>query len=174
VNSHLVHRARHQADAAALPPILHVTSRGRRLSGLNDALAQSIDILRAKFTFDQTPTLIRHRLLQIAIDGFDELVDPDGYRDAWYALKDFFEEVGVGGPIILAGRDTFFDQQKFRTQLASSQYSFELNHVRLSPSSPSTARGWLKQQGWSEGDLSDDYTNIVLRPGVGAPLSRAI
>jgi hypothetical protein len=165
VNSHLVNRARHQADAGALPPILHVTSRGRRLSGLNDALAQSIDILRAKFTFDQTPALIRHRLLQIAIDGFDELVDPDGYRDAWYALKDFFEEVGVGGPIILAGRDTFFDQQKFRKQLESSQYSFDLSHVRLNPSSPSTAKNWLKQQGWSESDLNDDYTNLVLRPG---------
>jgi hypothetical protein len=165
VNNHLVNRARHQAEAAALPPILHVTSRGRRLSGLNDALAQSIDILRAKFTFDQTPALIRHRLLQIAIDGFDELVDPDGYRDAWYALKDFFEEVGVGGPIILAGRDTFFDQQKFRKQLESSQYSFDLCHVRLNPSSPSTAKNWLKQQGWSDSDINDDYTNIILRPG---------
>jgi hypothetical protein len=60
-------------DGSLLPPILHVSSRGRRLAGLNDALAQSIQILRAKFTFDQVPVLIRYGLLQVAIDGFDEL-----------------------------------------------------------------------------------------------------
>jgi hypothetical protein len=165
IESVMVQRARKQHDPAALPPILHVASRGRRLTGLNDALAQSIQLLRAKFTYDQVPVLVRYNLLQIAIDGFDELVDPEGYKDAWFALRDFFDDVSTGGPIILAGRDTFFDQQSFVEQISSSKPNLNLVHVRLQPSTPSTAREWLRQNGWLENDIKDPYTNIVLRPG---------
>jgi hypothetical protein len=98
----LLQRAKRQQEAAPLPPILHVASRGKKISVLNQVLAESIDLIRAKFTFDQVPALIRHNLLQVAIDGFDELVDAEGYRDAWSALKQFFEDTIYGGPIILA------------------------------------------------------------------------
>lgn len=160
----LVQRARRATESAA-PPILHVASRGRRLTGLDDALAQSIQIVRASFTFDQVPVLVRHSLLQLAIDGFDELVDPEGYKDAWYALRDFFDATVYGGPVILAGRDTFFDQQSFERQMNESKHRFQMTHVRLSPVSPSIAREWLRKQGWSDKDLQDPYTNIVFRPG---------
>jgi hypothetical protein len=163
IQSVLVQRATRQGEVNAAPPLLHVASRGRRLTGLNDALAQSIQLIRAKFTFDQTPALIRYNLLQVAIDGFDELVDPEGYRDAWFALRDFFEDVSFGGPIILAGRDTFFDQQSFLRQIQAANYSIDLVHVRLHPSSPSTAREWLRKRGWADKDIKDPYTNIVLR-----------
>lgn len=161
----LVQRARGQQDVSSAPPILHVASRGRRLTALDEALAQSIQILRAQFTFDQVSTLIRHNLIQLAIDGFDELVDPEGYKDAWFALRDFFDSTEFGGPIILAGRDTFFDQQSFTKQMKDSKHSFQLAHVRLSPVSVATAKSWLTQRGWKEKDLSDPYANLVLRPG---------
>lgn len=165
IQSFIVQRARRQADLSAAPPILHVTSRGRRLTGLNDALAQSLQLVRAKFTFDQTPTLIRHNLVQVAIDGFDELVDPEGYQDAWFALRDFFAEVRYGGPIILAGRDTLFDQQAFIAQAESAQPGIEVSHIRLQPVSASTAREWLKSRGWTQQSLDDAYTALILRPG---------
>jgi hypothetical protein len=161
----LVQRARAHQDASAAPPILHVTSRGRRLTALDDALAQSIQLLRADFTFDQVPTLIRQGLLQLAIDGFDELVDPQGYKDAWYALRDFFDSTEFGGPIILAGRDTFFDEQRFMSQMHGSKHAFQLNHVRLGPVSVSSAKKWLAKTGWHEKDLSSADTSLILRPG---------
>lgn len=161
----LVQRARAQQDANAAPPILHVTSRGRRLTALDEALAQSIQVLRAKFTFDQVPTLIRHNLLQLAIDGFDELVDPEGYKDAWYALRDFFDATVFGGPIILAGRDTFFDEQKFSKHMEASAQKFILSHVRLGPISVSAAKEWLAKKGWNAKELADPYTALILRPG---------
>ena len=161
----LTQRARSQQDSAAAPPILHVTSRGRRLTALDEALAQSIQILRAQFTFDQVPVLIRHNLIQLAIDGFDELVDPEGYRDAWFALQDFFNATEFGGPIILAGRDTFFDEQSFKKQMQDSKQSFVLSHVRLESASVSTAKQWLVQNGWKQNDLDDAYSNLILRPG---------
>jgi hypothetical protein len=128
-------------------------------------LAESIDLIRAKFTFDQVPVLIRNNLLQLAIDGFDELVDAEGYKDAWSALKQLFEDTIYGGPIILAGRDSFFDQQSFKKQLESSQYNFKVDHIRLAPVSPKSARQWLARRGWMDKDLRDPYTNIVLRAG---------
>lgn len=165
IQSALVGRARRQQETNSLPPILHVASRGRRLAGLNDALAQSLQLVRARFTFDQTPILVRYGLLQVAIDGFDELVDPEGYRDAWFALRDFLSEIGAGGPIILAGRDTFFDQQSFQQQVAESQLNIAVCHLRLQPVSSSSAKHWLRQRGWSERDVEDPFTNLVLRPG---------
>lgn len=161
----LVQRARAQQESGAAPPILHVTSRGRRLTALDEALAQSIQILRAQFTFDQVPVLVRHNLLQIAIDGFDELVDPEGYKDAWFALQDFFSSTKFGGPIILAGRDTFFDEQSFKEQMKESKTRFTLSHARLESVSVSTAKQWLALNGWKQADLDDNYSNLIFRPG---------
>lgn len=73
--------------SAAYPPLLHVTSGGSRLTDLNKALAHATQLLRSQITFDQVPILARLGVLQVAIDGFDELVDPDGYKDAWSALR---------------------------------------------------------------------------------------
>lgn len=161
----LVQRARAAQDSSTAPPILQIESRGKRLSSLDDVLAQSLQLIRARFTFDQLPSLIRHGLIQLAIDGFDELVDSEGYRDAWFALRDFFETTMYGGPIILAGRDTFFDEQKFAAQIGQSNQASELNHARLSEVSPTSAKKWLALRGWSQKELEDSYTDLVLRPG---------
>lgn len=161
----LVQRSRSTQDSSSAPPILHIASRGKRLSSLDDVLAQSLQLIRASFTFDQTPSLIRNGLIQLAIDGFDELVDPEGYRDAWYALRDFFETTQFGEPVILAGRDTFFDQQRFSEQMKESQQKLVLNHVRLGEVSPTTAKTWLAARGWRSADLEDPYADVVLRPG---------
>jgi hypothetical protein len=161
----LVQRSRASQDSTSAPPLLHIESRGRRLSSLDEALAQSLQLIRAKFTYDQLPSLIRHSLVQLAIDGFDELVDAEGYRDAWYALRDFFETTMYGGPILLAGRDTFFDEQQFSAQMKESKQLFELHHARLSEVSPASAKSWLQARGWTPVDLEDQYTDLVLRPG---------
>lgn len=162
----LVQRLRSNVESGAnAPPLLHIDSRGRRLSSLDEVLAQSLQLIRAKFTYDQLPSLIRHGLIQLAIDGFDELVDPEGYRDAWFALKDFFELVGFGGPIILAGRDTFFDQQEFANKMQQFDRQVEVDHVRLTEVGQANAISWLRQSGWKQSDLEDAYTSLVLRAG---------
>lgn len=151
--------------SAAYPPLLHVTSGGSRLTDLNKALAHATQLLRSQITFDQVPILARLGVLQVAIDGFDELVDPDGYKDAWSALREFLGEVQSGGPIILSGRDTFFDQQSFERRLADRIKNLELRHARLSPMSPNVARGFLVASGWSESDISSAQSAGWFRPG---------
>lgn len=151
--------------AASLPPLLHVVSSGSRLTDLSKALAHAAQVLRSSVTFDQIPVLVRLGVLQIAIDGFDELVDPEGYKDAWSALRQFLAEVGKGGPIVLSGRDTFFDQQSFETRLASRIPNLRLMHGRLFPVSPATAARYLSLHGWSEDEVRSAESRDWFRPG---------
>jgi hypothetical protein len=162
------------------PPILHVTSRGRRLSNLRDVIAACKDIVRAKFTFEQVPVLVRRGLLLLAIDGFDELVDADGYKDAWFALRDVLHEIGAGGTIILAGRDTFFDEQGFLQRLEESARLISLQQVHVQPLRPEAGRVWLRGRGWSDEDVNSSAVrdlfvegSYALRPFCLSELGRA-
>lgn len=158
----LVRRARNATGI----PIIHLVSRGSRLYGLNQLLAATLQTLRARFTFDQVPALLRHRLIQIAIDGFDELVDSEGYSDAWQAMRDFLGEVGPGGAVILAGRDTFFDQQVFIKQLGESlSERIDLVSARLTPISAKNARDYLRGMGWQNEELQSTQGIEILREG---------
>jgi hypothetical protein len=151
--------------SAPLPPLLHVVSSGSRLTDLSKALAHATQILRSSVTFDQIPVLVRLGVLQVAIDGFDELVDPEGYKDAWSALRQFLAEVHFGGPIVLSGRDTFFDQQSFEARLASRVSNLHLTHGRLYPVSPLNAVRYLRSHGWSDAELRSAESRDWFRPG---------
>lgn len=142
-------------------PILYVGSRGAKLSNLRAELAAATQQLRANFTFDQVPILVRRGLLDIAIDGFDELVDADGYHDAWHALQSFLSEISGSGVCILAGRDTFFDQQGFFERLNTSQYSTNLVQFHLLLADPSQAQKWLQENGWKQSSI--DNVQSILR-----------
>lgn len=75
------------------PLVLHVQSRGRVLSYLQDLIAFSLQSLRLSVTSDQLPILARHGLVALAIDGFDELGDPNGYELAWSQLNETISEI---------------------------------------------------------------------------------
>lgn len=153
------------APDSSLPPLLHVVSGGSKLTDLSKALAHSLQIIRSVVTFDQVPILVRLGVIQVAIDGFDELVDPDGYKDAWSALREFLGEVAIGGPIVLSGRDTFFDQQNFEKLLANRIGNLSIKQARLSPVSPSAGKEYLRKSGWSEDDLEAAQAAGWFRPG---------
>jgi len=148
---------------SSLPPVLHVANRGRRLVSLDELIALSIQLVRAKFTYDQVPALIRYGVIQIAIDGFDELVDADGYADAWAVLREFLNDIGAGGPLLLAGRDTFFDLTGFREKLGELGPKVAISHTSLASISPRAARDWLRANGWSEVDLASEDASELLK-----------
>lgn len=142
-----------RCSAAALPPIFHITSKGRRLSNLPDAMGKTASDLNAKFRAEHIPILARYNILQVAIDGFDELVQPDGYGNAWEAMKDFVRQMRANGPLILAGRDTFFDQQGVKKQFDNQKV--DLVTVRLSEVTETQAQEWLIKKGWNARELQD-------------------
>lgn len=143
-----------RAQDVSLPPILHITSKGRRLSNLPDAIGRTANDLQADFRTDQVPVLARLNALQVAIDGFDELVHAEGYGRAWAALQEFIRQMATGGPLILAGRDTFFDQQDARRTLDRFGTRVDLTMIRLHEVTQETAKTWLRKQGWKSQDLS--------------------
>lgn len=158
-------RAGQHIRGEGVAPILYVSSHGQRLSSLRNTVAAASQVIRAKFTFEHVPLLVRRGLLGLAIDGFDELVDADGYQDAWYALRDFLSELGGGGLCLLAGRDTFFDQQGFLTRLQSVSAQVDLVQAHLSTVEPQRAKSWLLQQGWPHAEVHSPETDEILQPG---------
>jgi hypothetical protein len=92
---------------------LIISSKGRKLSRLNDAIAATLQDLRVPVFYPEIPVLVRHGLVTLVIDGFDELVDQDGYDDAWATLEELLNSVAGGGVLVLSSRDTFFSEQEF-------------------------------------------------------------
>ena len=136
------------------PLILHVQSRGRVLTFLQDLIAFSLQTLRLGVTYDQAPVLARHGLVAIAIDGFDELGDPNGYDLAWGQVNELVNQVRGGGTLVLAGRETFIGRERLLREVSSlSEDRDVVRALSLQPPSPAAAKEWLERHDWSREDL---------------------
>ena len=155
---------------ARRPLILHVQSRGRMLTFLQDLIAFSLQTLRLNVTYDQVPVLARHGLVSIAIDGFDELGDPNGYDLAWGQVNDLVNEARDEGTLILAGRETFIGREPLFGDVSSlSEERDVVRALSLQPPTPDAATAWLRSSGWSTADLEStselfEIGSYALRP----------
>ena len=148
-------RARHFTSRQR-PLVLHVQSRGRVLTFLQDLIAFSLQTLRLRVTYDQLPILVRHGLVSLAIDGFDELGDPNGYDLAWGQVNNLVDEVRGQGTLILAGRETFIGRERLMGSIKTLSAERDVIDVlSLKPPAPDVAKKWLKEseKGWSGEDL---------------------
>jgi len=153
-----------KGDVAA--PVLHVSSKGRRLSNLRDVLAAATQEMNASFFAKHVPMLVRRGLLVVAIDGFDELVDADGYEDSWLALRSFVEDVGSGGGMVLAARDTFVEEQELLERINRSRHDVELISGQVCTPSAEQALAWLATSpSWKPAELQSDDAVDLLREG---------
>ena len=151
------------------PLILHVQSRGRVLTFLQDLIAFSLQRLRLGVTFDQLPILVRHGLVTLAIDGFDELGDPNGYDLAWGQVNELVNQIRGQGTLILAGRETFIGRDRVAKSIKSLGDHDVLEALTLEPPEPNEAKAWLRTREWSEEDLASAYPlfergSYALRP----------
>ena len=151
------------------PLVLHVQSRGRVLTYLQDLMAFSLQSLRLSVTFDQVPILVRHGLVTLAVDGFDELGDPNGYELAWGQLNETISEIRGAGTLILAGRETFFGVDRLKSALTKLQERDIVHDLTLQPPPPEEAKRWLGEKRWSEADVEtvdelQDKDSYALRP----------
>ncbi|TIQ32014.1 MAG: NACHT domain-containing protein [Mesorhizobium sp.] len=129
------------------PLILHVKSRGRILTFIQDLMAFSLQSLRLQVTYDQIPILVRHGLVQLAIDGFDELGDPNGYETAWGQVRELVEDIEGEGTIILAGRETFIGRERLLKAVPRlDDDRHEVGVFSILPTTPSAAKNWLKHK----------------------------
>jgi len=163
--------------ATRRPLVLHVQSRGRALTFLPDLIAFSLQRLRLSVTFDQLPVLVRHGLVTLAIDGFDELGDPNGYDLGWGQVNELVKEIRGKGTLILAGRETFIGRERVWKKIASLQEPDLLEALSLQPPDPNDAKAWLRANHWSQHDIESadaifDRGSYALRPFFLAQLGR--
>lgn len=146
--------------------ILHIKSRGRVLSNLDDLMAFSLQTLRTSVTYDQLPILIRHGLIIAAIDGFDELGDPNGYGTAWAQLGELISSVRGEGTLILAGRDTFISKERLLKDVHSLRDGTDtVRSITLLPQTTKQATEWLLHHQWKEKDLQITSVSVLLEEG---------
>lgn len=167
---HIEHLAQRQAakvlSGHIAPVVLHVSSRGRRLSNLGDVLAATTQDYAAGFGARQVPILVRHGLLVSAIDGFDELVDADGYEDSWSALREFIRDIKRSGTVILAARDTFVEEQELLKRIESANNTVNLSMAHIQPVTPTAAKEWLSQAPkWKPTEVNSETTDQILTEG---------
>ena len=115
------------------PLLLHIESRGKVLTSLNDRIAGTLSALRASFFEEELKPLIRRGAIQLAIDGFDELSDSRGYVRAWGALRDFIRDLEGKGACMLAGRDTMLDRATVRDGLKNAVDDNDIVFLRVQP-----------------------------------------
>ena len=161
-------RAIHYARSGR-PLLLHVQSRGRVLSHLQDLMAFSLQRLRLTVTYDQLPVLARHGLVTLTIDGFDELGDPSGYDLAWGQFNDTIAQVRGHSTIVLAGRETFIGVERLKQALPALEQQDTVRSLTLQPPSTKEAMRWLGRKGWAKKEVGDisgllDAGSYALRP----------
>ena len=146
--SHLIERiVRRRAEPASYksgkPLLLHIESRGKVLTSLNDRIAGTLSSLRASFFEEELKPLVRRGAVQLAIDGFDELSDSRGYARAWGALRDFIRDLEGKGTCVLAGRDTMLDPATVREGLGKTVGDDDIVFLRIQSPPADSVRVWL-------------------------------
>ncbi|MCZ8070304.1 MAG: NACHT domain-containing protein [Cytophagales bacterium] len=92
----------------------HIDLQGRELVRLAEAISLEIGNLRLQgIYYSSIINLLKHRLLILAIDGFDELAAEIGGTQAIGALSSLVAEMDGNGSLVAASRRTFFDTQDY-------------------------------------------------------------
>jgi hypothetical protein len=116
----------------------HIDLQGRDLVRLNEAIVYDLGELRLVgrgLYFSSILTLIKHDLLILAIDGFDELAAEIGGSTALGALASLVSSLEGRGTIIAASRRAFFNTQDYakRTKMLQGRISStcEFHELRI-------------------------------------------
>ncbi len=158
-------RAEHYDGSA--PLILQIASRGRVLQNIGDLIAFALQEVRSNLTIGQLMPLIRHGLIILAIDGFDELSDPNGFETAWSGLNSLISDSRGSATFLLAGRETFVSTELMQRQLTSFDVqSDRLSALTLGDPDPAAAKTWLlRQPGWNYSLLNHRFVEPIFVHG---------
>jgi NACHT domain len=97
--------------------LLHVDTQGRSFVRLEEAVARDLGQLRISGLFYQgVVRLIRHGILAIAIDGFDELLAEIGSGEAYSGLGAFLKQLDGRGIVVAAARSAYFEVENYSAQ----------------------------------------------------------
>lgn len=121
----------------------HIDLHGRDLVRLNEAIMYELGELRMSgLYFSSILTLMRHHLIVLGIDGFDELAAEKGGETALNSLSSLVTQMQGKGVLIAASRRAFFNSQDYlrRTDILNRNIGGGclFNEIRI--------RNWEREQ----------------------------
>ena len=116
--------------------LLHVDTQGRSFVRLEEAVAKDLGQLRISGLFySGIIRLVRHGLVTIAVDGFDELLAEIGSGEAYSGLGAFLKQLSGQGTVIAAARSAYFEAENYTAQsqllLSLPNTQVEVEHMKL-------------------------------------------
>lgn len=132
--------------SSPLPLYLFVSSSGRTLSSLEDAVNSALNITKL-LSSHSAKALCRNGLLVLLVDGFDELLGSSGYENALGSLDPWFRELGGRGVLVASARSSYYLTQYRRSLALATNLNVDHTLVELQPWSRSEAESYLLAMG---------------------------
>ena len=130
--------------------LLHVDTQGRSFVRLEEAVAKDLGQLRISGLFySGIIRLVRHGLVTIAVDGFDELLAEIGSGEAYSGLGAFLKQLDGRGTVIAAARSAYFESENYTAQ---SQLLLSLPNTQVEVEQ-------MKLQRWSRRETMQLFEN---------------
>lgn len=151
--------AKNRAEEIAVNPdlkkplFLFVSSTGRTLASLEDAVNGSLNITKL-LSSHGAKALCRNGLLVLLVDGFDELLGSSGYQNALGSLEPWFKELGGRGVLVASARSSYYLTQYRRSLAETKDLNVDHTLVELQPWSRADTQDYLTVGGVPTTSLS--------------------
>lgn len=149
---HLLTLARERASAiennptSTEPLYLFVSSTGRALSNLDDAINTSLSNTRI-LDSQSAKVLCRNGLLVLIVDGFDELLGSSGYDNPLGSLGGWFQDLRGRGVMIASARSAYYMTRYRRSLSETTDLNVEHTVADIQPWSRDSTITFLQSYG---------------------------
>jgi len=128
------------------PLYLFVSSTGRTLASLDDAVNSALNITKL-LSSHSARALCRNGLLVLFVDGFDELLGSSGYENALGSLEPWFRELGGRGVLVASARSSYYLTQYRRSLANHANLNVDHTLIEVQPWTRSEAADYLRERG---------------------------
>jgi hypothetical protein len=128
------------------PLYLFVSSTGRALSNLDDAINTSLSITRS-LDSQSAKALCRNGLLVLIVDGFDELLGSSGYDNPLGSLEGWFRDLRGRGVMIASARSAYYMTRYRRSLSETTDLNVDHTVANIQPWTRENTATFLKSYG---------------------------
>lgn len=139
--------------ASEAPLYLFVSSTGRVLSNLDDAINTSLSITRT-LDSQSAKTLCRNGLLVLIVDGFDELLGGSGYDNPLGSLEGWFRDLRGHGVMIASARSAYYMTRYRRALSETTDLNVEHTVANILPWDRAKTTKFLRSYGVQDCSLA--------------------
>ena len=136
------------------PLYLFVSSTGRTLSNLDDAINTSLNITRI-LDNQSAKALCRNGLLVLIVDGFDELLGSSGYDNPLGSLEGWFRDLRGRGVMIASARSAYYMTRYRRSLAETTDLNVEHTVADIQAWTQDDTKAFLTSYGVQDADLAN-------------------